>query len=87
MTPEQAVAFLRERGWDMSRPADVCYLDCSAPGYLKQWDGTRGRCEIILCREDALVFEAGALDGDYSGALTPADSCAAEWPVQVLAGS
>lgn len=72
------VEFLASRGWDMSQPADVCYLDHSefVPGYRKVAAGR----EIVLCPEDALMLEAGERDGDYAGALTPADSRAGEWP-------
>jgi hypothetical protein len=80
--------FLVRRGWDMSRPADVCHLDHSenVPGYRKVITGGDGhRREIILCPEDARALEAAAFDGDYDGAETPADSRAAEWPWMVLA--
>jgi hypothetical protein len=69
-------AFLAARGWDMSAPVDTCHLDCPAPGYLK----VTGGMEIILCPDDAMVLEAGAWHGDYSGAVTPADSMAEVWP-------
>lgn len=72
--------FLAARGWDMSAPVDTCHLDCPDPGYLKIVNGM----EIILCPADALVLEAGAWHGDYSGAETPADSMAAEWPWMAL---
>jgi hypothetical protein len=68
--------FLAARGWDMSAPVDLCYLDCPAPGHLKVVAGT----EIILCPAHAMVLEAGAWHGDYTGAETPAGSMAGEWP-------
>lgn len=77
--------FLAGRGWEMSRAADLCSLDCAAPGYRRVWTDRRGVTrEIILCAEDAKCLEDGAMDGDYRGAPLPADSLAGEWPwVQV----
>jgi hypothetical protein len=72
--------FLARQGWDMSAPVDICHLDCSAPGYLK----VVGDREIILCPDDAMVLEDGAWHGSYSGAETPADSWAGEWPWMAL---
>ena len=85
---EPDAAWLASRGWDMGRPADVCHLDCSAPGFLKTMTDASGRAwEIILCPEDAMVLEAGEADGDYSGALTPADSRAGAWPWMLAAAA
>lgn len=73
--------FLASRGWDMTRAADVCWLDCADPGYRRTLTDARGQLwEIILCAPDAMVLEAGELDGDYTGSPTPADSSAGEWP-------
>ncbi len=72
--------FLARRGWDMSASVDICHLDCSEPGYLK----VAGGLEIILCPDDAMVLEAGAWNGSYCGAETPADSMAGEWPWMAL---
>jgi hypothetical protein len=78
--------FLVSRGWDMTKPVDICHLDCPAPGYRKIIIDQAGHeWEIILCLEDALVLEEGAWEGDYDGALTPAYSRAAEWPWRALA--
>jgi hypothetical protein len=82
--PQQDTEFLASRGWNMSQPVDMCHMDCADPGYRKAVTGTDGReWEIILCVADALVLEAGEEDGDYTGALTPADSRAGEWPWQL----
>lgn len=78
--PEPDTEFLASRGWDMSAPVDTCHLDCPAPGYLK----VVGEREIILCPDDAMVLEQGAWHGDYTGAVTPADSMASEWPWMAL---
>ena len=78
MEPDRA--FLASRGWDLSAPVDTCYLDCAEPGYVKTAEIGGRRQEIILCLADAMVLEEGAWEGDYSGALTPADSRAGEWP-------
>jgi hypothetical protein len=80
-------AFLAGRGWDMTGAADVCSLDCSDPGYRKVIDDGHRRWEIILCPADAMVLEAGEADGDYTGALTPADSRAGEWPWMELSAA
>lgn len=85
--PENVTAFLTSRGWDMSAPADICSLDCAEPGYLKTAVVGGKRCEIILCPADALELEDGAWEGDYSGALTPADSRATEFPWVELAAA
>jgi hypothetical protein len=77
---EPDIAFLTSRGWEMAAPVDICSLDCAEPGYRKVIDDGHRRWEIILCPADAMVLEAGALRGDYAGALTPADSLAGEWP-------
>lgn len=86
---------LAARGWDLSSSPDYCWLDHAelVPGYRKVIDDGHRRWEIILCVPDALVLECNAEDNgdiDYTGALTPADSRAGEWPwqpVQVAAAS
>jgi hypothetical protein len=91
MTPSER-AFLESRGWQMSQPVDICSLDHSEsePGYLKVVTTGGEQWEIILCAADALVLEEGAWEGDYTGAPTPPDSRAADWPwmpvVQAAAG-
>lgn len=85
--PEDVTAFLTSRGWDMGAPVDTCWLDHDEPGYLKTAVVDGKRCEIILCLADAVELEAGVWEGDYSGALTPADSLATEWPWLNLAAA
>lgn len=83
--PEPDLEFLAGRGWDVRQPVDICHMDCAEPGYRKSVSGTGGQeWEIVLCPADALVLEAGAEDGDYAGALTPADSRAGEWPWRLV---
>lgn len=73
--------FLADHGWLIigKVPYDLCWLDCSASGWLKV---DNGRC-ICLCPDHALVLEQGAFNGDYDGALPPADSMADDWPWRV----
>jgi hypothetical protein len=81
MTPEQALVFLRTRGWELQAVFDVCWLDHSDPGYRKTLiDVNAVEWEIVLCLPDALVLEQGVWEGDYAGAPTPEDSDAAGWP-------
>lgn len=72
---------LEERGWEELPPGELCWLDCAQQGLFKQWHHS----EIILCASHALVLEAGRKNATYAGALTPADSAAAEWPWRRLA--
>jgi hypothetical protein len=85
MPSGQLRGWLSARGWDMTAVADRCWLDCDGDGYRKTWADRRGtRWEICLCPQDALVLEEGAWGGDYSGAPTPGDSAAGEWPWLLL---
>jgi hypothetical protein len=79
--PPDPREYLARLGWDMSHPADPCWLDCAKPGYRKEivLRGGRRR-EIILCVDDALALESGAFEGDYTGAAVPSDSWAIRWP-------
>lgn len=87
MTEAEVVKYLTFCGWDMSAPVDTCWLDHDEPGYLKTAVIGGKRCEIILCPADAVVLEAGVCEGDYTGALTPDDSRATEFPWVELAAA
>lgn len=67
---------LSSRGWELSQPFDLCWLDCTGPGYRKVWQGL----EICLCLRHAEVLERGEYAGDYRGATLPEDSLARCWP-------
>lgn len=78
------LAFLRDRGWQVDGDHfDLCWLDCSDPGWLKTWKPPQGRALCIcLCSKHALRLENGVYGGDYTGAPLPPDSMADEWPWQ-----
>jgi hypothetical protein len=81
VVPDQARAVLAAHGWDVSAVYDMCWLDCSADGYFRQWADSDGRrWEICLCLDDALTLQRGAFKGNYAGAPLPVDSRRAEWP-------
>lgn len=65
------------RGWGWMSEPDICWLDCDEPGVYCRT--ARGRV-IVLCRKHALLLEQGMEFGDYSGAVLPPESEAAEWP-------
>jgi hypothetical protein len=67
---------LSSRGWDLSQPFDLCWLDCADQGYRKVWQGL----EISLCPRHAAVLESGQYAGDYRGAPLPDDSLVPDWP-------
>lgn len=73
---------LVSQGWLLLREADICWLDCPEPAFCYR---IRGRSQhIVLCLRHAMVLQAGAWRGDYSGAPVPPDSRATAWPWQPL---
>lgn len=83
MLTSAEVLFLAERGWPVHQtaPFDLCWMDCSDPGWLKTWKPPAGQplC-ICLCDRHALTMEQGVFAGDYTGAPLPPESMASEWP-------
>jgi hypothetical protein len=73
-------AYLEARGWIVSHVFDICWMDHDEPGFYKEWVSSGAKRVICLCVPDALVLEEGEYEGSYSGALTPSDSMAVEWP-------
>jgi hypothetical protein len=87
MVTSAEVAFLHERGWPvLGDPFDLCWMECSDPGWLKTWHtgsprwGPVAALCICLCERHALLLEQGSWSGDYSGAPLPPESMATEWP-------
>lgn len=70
--------WLRDNGWSMTEPFDICWLDCDQPGYLL----VSGSKSICLCQAHAIVLQIGCWHGDYAGAPLPPESRATAWPWQ-----
>lgn len=80
MVTKTLLRSLAENGWPVlvHPPYDLCWLDCNRRGWLKTSDD--GERVICLCPQHALVLEAGAYHGDYTGAPLPPESVAGQWP-------
>jgi hypothetical protein len=83
--PDDIWSWLASRGWETGQVYQGCWLDCTEPGYRREWTDKHGVAwEICLCLLDAEVLERGMWGGDYTGAPLPVDSKASEWPWYLL---
>ena len=55
---------------------DICWLDCSAPGYYKR----SGALEICLCPQHIEELETNSAKYGYKVARKPSNSRSTWWP-------